>query len=223
MKKQLNTAIAALFLATASMTTMAVEVGGTYVTAGMMKISTDEFDTLKTISGLTIDDKDTAATFSVGYQFDKNISLEAGVISAHDVGVSATTTGKSTGTWDGKAYSIPTATTFSLKTKLDTGYTLGTKFSSAVNDSFDIYGKVGMYFWDASAVLSANTVVRYDNINYAAGTEATLVTDSGSDVYYGIGGSYKVAPTVSIYADYLKLKLDSTKGDGVALGVSVDF
>ncbi len=76
MKKQLNTAIAALFLATASMTTMATEVGGTYVTAGMVKINTSGYDSLSSTTGITIDDTDTVATFTVGYQMDENLSLE---------------------------------------------------------------------------------------------------------------------------------------------------
>lgn len=218
MKKQLNTAIAALFLATVSMTAMATETGGTYVTAGMMKVSTDELDELKTISGISVDDEDSATSFTVGYQFDKNIAFEAGVVSGYEVGASATTTSTASGTLDGKSYSIPSATTFTLSAKFDTGYTLGTKFSSAVNDSFDMYGKIGMYFWEADAVLSADKAVTYDGSNY---TSATLATEDGSDLYYGIGGSYKVNKGTSINAEYNKIKAD--EADGESIGVSVSF
>ncbi len=222
MKKQVNTAIAGLILATASITSMATEVGGTYVTAGAMKISTDELDELKSISGISVDDKDSAVSFVVGYQFDKNIAFEAGVISEYDVSASATTASGSaaTGTLDGKSYSIPAATTFTLSAKFDTGYTLGTKFSSSINESFDMYGKVGMYFWESDLVLSSDNAIRYDGSDY---TNVTLATEDGSDVYYGIGGSYKVDPTTSINADYMKIKAAGADADSIGLSVSFDI
>jgi len=63
--------------------------------------------------------------------------------------------------------------------------------------------------------------VTYDGTSYVAGTEATLVTASGEDVYYGIGGSYKIGKTTSINADYMKLSADD--GDGESLNLSVNF
>jgi len=221
MKHRLSAALTALFVATTSLSVAATEVGGTYVTAGMMNISTDELDDLKTVSGVSVDDEDTAATFGIGYQYDKNISFEVGVISEYDVSASATTTSASSGTLNGKSYSILTGTVVTLKAKLDRGYTLGTKLSSSVNELFDIYGKAGMYFWDAAVVLSADKAVTYDGTSYVAGTEATLVTASGEDVYYGIGGSYKIGKTTSINADYMKLSADD--GDGESLSLSVNF
>ena len=127
MNNKVNIALAALFAATVTTTVTATEVGGTYITAGMMNISTDR-----------------ATTFGVGYQYDENIAFEAGVISEYDVSAAATTTSASSGTLNGKSYSILTGTVVTLKAKIDTGYTLGTKYSSSINESFDIYGKAGL-------------------------------------------------------------------------------
>ena len=77
--------------------------------------------------------------------------------------------------------------------------------------------------WDAAVVLSADKTVTYDGTGYVAGTEATLVTTSGEDIYYGIGGSYKVNKTTSINVDYIKIKLDDGDGDGLGLTVAFDF
>jgi outer membrane protein W len=221
MKNKLNTAIAALFVVTASMGVMATEVGGTYVTAGMMKISTDELDELKTISGVSVDDEDTVATLTVGYQFDKNLSFEAGAISEYDVSVTGAIA-SSSGTLFGKSYSFD-AGDLTLKSKFDTGYTLGAKYGAPVNESFDVYGRLGMYFWDTSAVASSTGDVTYDGTTTAAGTEVTIATESGSDVYLGIGSSYKINQSTSINADYLKFDIDGSDVDGLSLAVAFDF
>jgi len=114
MKNKLNTAIAALFVATASMAAMATEVGGTYVTAGMMKLSTEEFDSVKGTSGVTVDDEDTAINFMVGYQVDKNLSVEAGIIGKGETSVSFA--GGESGTLNGKSYSVSGVVTATAKT-----------------------------------------------------------------------------------------------------------
>ncbi len=218
MKKQLNTAIAALFLATTSMTAMATETGGTYVTAGMMKISSDAFDVLAG-SGVTIDDSDAAPTFSVGYQVDKNLSLEAGVIGAADI--SASLSGGESGTLNGKSYSVSGVLT--VKSETDTSYTLGMKYASSVDENFDLYGKAGILFWDLDGVVSAAGTLTYDGSTYTGSGTATFYQNDGSDVYYGVGGSYKIDKVTSINADYLKMEVDGADVDGLSLAVAFDF
>jgi hypothetical protein len=219
MKNKLNTAIAALFLATTSMTAMATEVGGTYVTAGMMKLSTEEFDSVKGTSGVTIDDEDTAINFMVGYQVDKNLSVEVGIIEKSEMSVSFA--GGESGTLNGKSYSISGVVTATGKT--DASKMLGVKYASSVNDNFDVYGKAGMLFWDIEGVVSAAGTLTYDGTTYTGSGSATYYTNDGSDPYYGIGASYKVNDTTSINADYLKMEVDDGDVDGLNLAVAFDF
>jgi hypothetical protein len=219
MKNKLNTAIVALFLATTSMTAMATEVGGTYVTAGMMKLSTDELDSVKGTSGVTVDDEDAAINFMVGYQVDKNLSVEVGIIGKSEMSVSFA--GGESGTLNGKSYSVSGVVTATGKS--EASKMLGVKYASSVNDNFDVYGKAGMLFWDIKGVVSAAGTLTYDGATYTGSGSATYYTNDGSDPYYGIGASYKVNDTTSINADYLKMEVDDADVDGLSLAVAFDF
>jgi outer membrane protein W len=218
MKNKLNTAIAALFVATASMAAMATEVGGTYVTAGVMKVTYDGLNALAQ-SGVTIDDEDTATTFTVGYQLDENLSLEAGVIGSSDV--SANLSGGESGTLYGKAYSISGSIT--VKAETDTSYTLGAKYSSPVSENFDLYGKAGFLFWDLTGTVALDGTLTYDSTTYTVSGSSVFYTKDGSDPYYGVGGSYKLSQDTSINLDYLKMKVDDEDVDGLSLAIGFDF
>jgi len=218
MNKQLNTALAALFLATASMTAMATEVGGTYITVGVADISTDTFDGLK-VSGITVDDSNKVPTFSVGYQIDKNMSFEAGVVGAIDM--TATVSDSSSGTLNGKAYSADGSLTLTGET--DTSYILGIKYATPVNDKFNLYGKAGMMFWDTKGVVSAAGTLTYGGTTYSGSTNATFYQNDGSDAYYGAGGSYKVDKVTSINVEYSKLKIDGEDADGLSIAIEFDI
>ena len=214
MKKQLNTAIAALFLATASMTAMATEVGGTYVTAGMVKINTSGYDSLSSTTGITIDDTDTVATFTVGYQMDENLSLE-GTISG-ETETSIALSSNFSGNFSGKTLVISAGSGFKTKTE---SYALGAKYSSAIDDDFSVYGKAGMLFWDITA--SAVGTAVYDGVTYSG--SADIYSKDGSDLYYGVGGSYKIDQTTSINADYMTVEVDGYDTDALTVAVVFDI
>jgi len=219
MKNKINTALAALFAATVSMTATATEVGGTYVTAGMMKLTTNEFDSVKGTSGVTVDDEDTAINFMVGYQVDENLSVEAGIIAESEMSVNFS--GGESGTLNGKSYSVSGVVTATGKS--DTSKLLGIKYASSLDDNFDVYGKVGMLFWDLKGVVSAAGTLTYDGSTYTGSSSATYYTNDGSDPYYGIGGSYKINNTTSVNLDYLKMEVDDGDVDGLNLAVAFDF
>jgi outer membrane protein W len=219
MNNKINITLAAFFAASMATTVVATEVGGTYVTAGMMKLSTTEFDSVKGTSGVTVDDEDTAINFMVGYQVDENLSVEAGIIGKAEMSVSFS--GDESGTLNGKAYSVSGVVTATGKS--DTSKMLGFKYATPVNENFDIYGKAGMLFWDIEGVVSAAGTLTYDGTTYSGSTSATYYTNSSSDPYYGIGASYKVNKTTSINADYIKMEIDDGDVDGLNLAVAFDF
>lgn len=218
MNKKLKIIIAGLLVNVASMNAIATEVGSTYFTAGVMKISTDELDVLAA-SGVTIDDEDTAVTFGVGYQFDENLSFEAGVIGESEA--SATLSGSESGTINGKSYSISGALT--IKAQTDTSYTLGMRYSSLVNENLDVYGKAGLLFWDLKGLVSADGTLTYDGSTYTASGTAQFYQNDGNDPYFGMGGSYKLNQTTSLDLDYIKMEVDDGDVDGLSLAVNVDF
>jgi len=66
--------------------------------------------------------------------------------------------------------------------------------SLSLNDMFDLYAKLGVLSWHTKA----------EPAGYSS------ETDSGNDLIYGIGGMYKLSPTIGIRLDYEQSDLDGT-------------
>jgi len=218
MNKQLNTAIASLFLVATSTVATATEVGDTYVTAGMMNVTYDGVNELAA-AGVTIDDSDRVPTFGIGYQVDENLSLEAGVVGEADV--SATLSGGESGTLYGQSYSLVGSAT--IKATTDTSYTLGVRYIEPVSEKLDLYGKAGMLFWDLTGSVGLNGTLTYAGTQYTVNTTADFYQNDGSDLYYGIGGAYELDKETSINADYLKMEIDGDDIDGLSVTIEFDI
>ena len=218
MNKQLNTALAALFLATASMTATATEVGGTYVAAGLWNLKADLGNGLSG-SGVTVDDEDTVGSFTVGYQIDKNLSVEGGVIGSGEVSINYT--GSGSGTYLGKAYSY--SADGAVKVESDTSYTLGLKYSNPINDQVDIYGKAGMLFWDVDYSVTGVGALTYDNTAYTVAGTSKFAEADGNDLYVGVGASYAMTKDTKISAEYMKSEVHGADVDGLSAAISFDF
>ncbi|MGM9428059.1 porin family protein [Hydrogenophaga sp. MI9] len=124
----------------------------------------------------------------VGYKFNPNLSVE-GMLGA--------------GVRDGKDASMGAT----AKVKLDRLAGIYAKSSFKVNDSFELYGRLGYVNYKATASASA-------------GKYSAKVSDSGSDVSYGVGASYYLSPNMSVNVDYMNF------GDlegGVAVGLKFSF
>jgi|LWDU01.1.fsa_nt_gi hypothetical protein len=216
MKNKLNTVLAALFLTTTSFTAFAVTDDSEkfYVTVGAMKVTSDAFDELKSSTGLTIDDEDTAASFIVGYQVNDNLSLEAGIIS--EVEMSITLTSNLDTTFNGKTLTINSGSGAKAKAE---SYTLGFKYLTPVSEKFDIYGKAGVLFWDVK--VDAVGTVTYDGTTYSGSTQ--VYAHDGNDAYYGLGGAYNINQDYSFNVDYIKMDVDDDTYDGLSATVALKF
>jgi OOP family OmpA-OmpF porin len=121
-------------------------IGGAY---GMTSFSVDT----SALPGATLDDSDTGFKIFGGFQFNKHLGAEVGYVDFGKVGVS----GSATGDVGVTAYTVAGVGTLPL------------------NESFALFGKVGMWAWTSKSSI--------------AGTSG----DSGSDVFYGIGGRYNLS------------------------------
>jgi opacity protein-like surface antigen len=124
----------------------------------------------------------------IGYQFNPNLAGELVL---------------GTGIRDGKdsSFGVP------AKVKLDRMVGIYAKSGFKVNDSFELYGRLGYVNYKATASASA-------------GGFSAKESDSGSDVSFGIGGSYYITPKMSINVDYMDF------GDlegGLAVGLKFAF
>lgn len=91
--------------------------------------------------------------------------------------------------------------------KLDRLVGIYAKSTLKFNDAFELYGRLGYVNYKASASASFSGF-------------SSEVSESGSDISYGIGASYYLSPTMSINVDYMDF------GDlegGVAVGMKFSF
>jgi len=203
------------FISTITLTVSAEDSSKTYFSAGMMSITDKGLDELKG-TGVTIDDNDTIANFSLGYKVSPSLSFEGGILSSGEVTASLPTGNKS-GTFQGKTYSA--SGTATVKAKTDTSYLFGLKYSGKIGSyPLSLNMKAGQLFWDVDYIASASGTITYGGTTYSGSiTEETLLAVDGSDLYFGIGMSYELSNNSSIDLDYISTEINGSDINGYSL------
>lgn len=89
-----------------------------------------------------------------------------------------------------------------------TGFNLAAVGTLPINEKFDVFGKVGMLFWDAE--LSEEGF-------------GTFAEDDGNDLGFGFGASFNPSEQVSIIAEYEMFEVADEDLNNLSLGVRVNF
>ena len=164
-RKSISTLII-IFLMIAPYSSTAHEIPKPSFTIGVSLINDDALDGL-TGSGVTIDDNDTTAYFTVDYHVSPSLSFEGGVFTGHEV--SASLPNNASGTWHGtKSYSTSGALTITAKT--DNSYLFGMKYSPSSSGALSVYGKAGLLFWDIDFIVSGSGTLTYNGKTYNSKT-----------------------------------------------------
>ena len=201
------------FISTITLTVSAEDSSKTYFSAGMMSITDKGLDELKG-TGVTIDDNDTIANFSLGYKVSPSLALEGSIISGGEV--SASLSGDESGTFQGKTYSA--SGTVTVKAKTDTSYLFGLKYSGKIGSyPLSLNMKAGQLFWDVDYIASASGTITYGGTTYSGSTTETLLAVDGSDPYVGIGMSYELTNNSSIDLDYISTEINDSDISGYSL------
>ena len=196
MSSKLISTLMVIFLITFPYTSSAHEVPKPSFTLGSMLIIDSALDVLEG-SGVTIDDNDIVANFTVNYYVSPSLAFEGGVITGHEV--SANLPSNTSGTWHGtKSYSTSGALTITAKT--DSSYLFGMKYSPTLSDALSVYGKAGLLFWDIEFSTSGSGTLTYNGKTY---NSKTFLQVDGSDPYIGLGVSYEINKNTSLAFDYI--------------------
>lgn len=148
------------------------------------------FDIANT-TGWAVSNRDTNYGLMLGYDFNENVALEGGYRYLGEA------TAKGTGNFTGKVYGRTFTGTGNLTASGDSrGWMIGPRFNLPVNDKFSLYGRVGMYRWDADLKVGLSAAYTWDGGTYAANT-TTSKTFSKTDPYWGVGGTYQFTPQVA--------------------------
>ena len=184
---------------------------------------------------------DVVANLSVGYQLFPNLSAEAGLITSAEVHSISSSSSTTSGTTDGKAYSI--TANAGLKTASNTSYLLGVNYSIPVfsnrpntvpfpklmpnlqinNNNLKFYSKAGVLFWGVDYSLYLDGTITFDGTTYSPNGSIPFATAKGSNFYYGIGLSYPLTNEASIRTEYFNSKIAGIKFGGLTSSAVFKF
>ncbi|MYM63047.1 porin family protein [Pseudomaricurvus sp. HS19] len=77
-----------------------------------------------------------------------------------------------------------------------------------INDQFEVFGKLGLFGWDASVHRSG-----YGQVE----------SDDGIDLSIGFGASLELTPEISVVAEYQHFELDSDDVSNISVGARYSF
>lgn len=156
-----------------------------------------DFDDANAIPDLitsgTVDGKDSGFKIFGGFQFNQNFGVEMAWV---DLGKA-----KYSGTFLGAPVTGGTVDT--------SGLNISAVGTIPLNPSFELFGKVGLFAWEAKA-------------RDTTGGVPFSGKDDGADFSFGIGASYNITKNVSLRAEWERFKaVDSI--DFLSLGVAFKF
>ena len=198
---------------TIPLTVSADDSSKTYFSAGMTNWTSKALNEMQ-ITGVTIDDSDTVTNFTVGIPFSSysNLYLEGSIISSGEI--SASVSNGTSGTINGKAYTVNAVAT--VKAKTDNTYMLGLKYSGG-NGPLSINIKAGQLFWDIDYTADINGTITYDGTAYSVSTSLDIESKDGSDPYFGFGMSYALSNNSSLDFDYISSEIHDDSMSGYSL------
>ena len=184
---------------------------------------------------------DVVGNFVVGYRIFPNLSAEAGLITSAEVHSISSSSSTTSGTTDGKAYSI--TANAGLKTASNTSYLLGVNYSIPVfsnrpntvpfpklmpnlqinNNNLEFYSKVGVLFWGVDYSLYLDGTITFDGTTYSPNGSIPFAAAKGSNFYYGIGLSYPLTNEASIRTEYFNSKIAGIKFGGLTSSAVFKF
>ena len=135
------------------------------------------------------DDSDTALSIFGGYQFNKHFGAE---IAYTDVGKASASSGANAATLEAKGFEFLAVGTIPL------------------NQQFSLYGKLGLFMWDADIRTSGPGVT-------------VLTSDDGTDLTIGFGARYSFTKNLAAQLQWQRYELDNFDVDVISVGILFRF
>lgn len=120
------------------------------------------------VTNAAVDDSDSGFKIFGGYEFTKNWAAEVGYVDFGKAGVS------------GSVLGIPFSGDVGV-----TAFTFAGVGTMPLNESFSLFGKVGLWAWDAK-------------VNVSTGLGAGSADDSGTDLFFGGGLRYNLNKNLAL-------------------------
>lgn len=154
----------------------------------------DEEITTGLIDSGTVDGKDTGWKIFGGYMFNRHFGVELAYVNLGEVSYS--------GTFGG-------APVTGGKVEV-TGFNIAALGSYPISEQFSVFGKLGLFMWDAEASDTTGGVPFSD-------------TADGTDISLGIGISYNFTRNLALRAEYEMFKPDVADANLLSIGAVWKF
>ena len=143
-----------------------------------------------TFSGVDLDSDASAYRIVGGYKFGELLGLEIGYQDFGDIDESVTVG--------------PVTSITSLSAD---GWTAGATLDLPINNNFSLFGRAGVFFWDAD--------VSVDGFS--------IDVPGDENPYYGAGAKLNISPNFSLIGDWSRFELDDVDTDVISIGVQYRF
>ena len=150
----------------------------------------DEITTNLIDGNQSVDGKDTAWKIFGGYMFNRNFGIEGAYVDLGELSYS--------GSFGG-------APVTGGKVEV-TGFNISAIGAFPVNEQFSIFGKLGLFIWDAEA-------------NDTTGGQPFSATDDGTDLSFGVGVSYNFTRNLGVRAEWEMFKASDADASLISVGL----
>lgn len=164
-------------------------------------------DTGITAGTATLDEDDNGIKLFIGKQFNKNVAIEGLYV---DLG-EASVTGDTGDTFfiGGTTYTF-LVDNGSLAAE---GSLIGVNalFSHYLSKQTSLFAKIGVASWEVDATVSGS------------GVASSTASNDGTDIFYGLGGHYKITDSWSVRGEYEIFNFDDDDADMISISAVKSF
>lgn len=165
-----------------------------YLGAGFGRSEVDEEVTIGLIDTGTVDATDTGFKVFGGYRINTWYALESAYVDLGEV------------TYSG-AFGADAVTDGSVEVS---GATVGPVVFLPLNPSFEVFGKAGLFIWEAEA-------------NDITGGAPFSSTEDGTDLYLGVGAAWSFTPNLVWQAEWEAFRMDDIDAGLLSLSLVYRF
>lgn len=151
------------------------------------------------------DSSTTSFGISAGYRVNDNFAFEGSYLNL--------------GTADLSTSEVISGVQVNAKGEIEiTGINLGLVGIAPVSERFDLYGKVGVFMWDADLDITAT-----GSMGGVTHTERASESESGTDLSFGVGGQFHVTDNFAIAGEFTRYDLEGDALDNISVVARFKF
>ena len=156
-------------------------------------------------SQFNVEDARVGWKFNVGFDLTRNFAIKAGYMDLNEASSDTSSTIADPAVFGHQANK-------SLTNSAE-GFSLGSVYRYNVTDALGFTGSVGVFNWESNL----------EGQSLGGGSQPLSDQTGGTDIYFGLGGGYKLTDDVSLSIEWEHYKLNDEDTDMLSIGVNYHF